>query len=68
MVKCPLCGKKFDALKHMGGCAKCSLVKSCDLLRCPNCNYEFPIPDKKLLQFIKKTRQDETMCEEGVCK
>ncbi|NVM54970.1 MAG: hypothetical protein HWN66_14795 [Candidatus Helarchaeota archaeon] len=67
-VKCPLCGRKFDALEHAGGCANCSLFKSCDLLRCPNCNYEFPIPDKKLLNFIKKLRQEKIECEEGVCK
>ncbi|MHA1648721.1 MAG: hypothetical protein ACTSYB_00900 [Candidatus Helarchaeota archaeon] len=67
-VKCPLCGFKFDALENSGGCAHCSLFKSCELLRCPNCGYEFPIPDKKLLKFIKKLRNKESSCENGVCK
>ncbi|MHA1129811.1 MAG: hypothetical protein ACTSQQ_03290 [Candidatus Helarchaeota archaeon] len=68
MVKCPLCGKKFDALEHSGGCEKCSLFKSCELLRCANCGYEFPVPDKKLLKFVKEMRGDKDKCEEGVCK
>ena len=68
LVKCPPCGNRFDAFKHAGGCTNCSLFKSCELLRCPNCNYEFPIPDKKLLGFIKELRRDETKCEESGCK
>lgn len=67
-VKCPLCGNKFDALAHAGGCANCVLFKSCKLLRCPNCNYEFPIPDKKLLKFIREIRNEENTCGESVCK
>jgi rubredoxin len=67
-VKCPLCGYRFDALQHAGGCANCILFKSCELLRCPNCNYEFPIPDKGLLKFVKEIRQKDDQCGESVCK
>ncbi|MFX1294685.1 MAG: hypothetical protein ACFFD2_07505 [Promethearchaeota archaeon] len=67
-VKCPLCSNKFDALIHAGSCANCNLFKSCELLRCPNCNYEFPIPDKKLLKFIKEIRLAKSEHEENVCK
>ncbi len=67
-VKCPLCGMRFDALENTGGCANCSLFKSCELLQCPNCKFEFPIPDKKLLQFLKQLRQKNNSCKEGICK
>lgn len=37
-VTCPLCQFPFE---EQDACARCGLVKSCALLRCPNCQYEF---------------------------
>jgi len=41
LLTCPLCGFEFertDALCHHG----CPLAPSCNLARCPVCEYEFP--------------------------
>ena len=37
---CPLCGNRFSR----GGlvCASCPLNMGCEIIRCPNCGYQFP--------------------------
>jgi hypothetical protein len=37
---CGLCGCRF--LKGGEVCGTCPLTSSCDLVRCPNCGYQFP--------------------------
>lgn len=37
---CALCGDRFT---HGGQvCGTCPLVSGCDLVKCPNCGYQFP--------------------------
>ncbi len=37
---CPLCGMRFS---HGGlVCASCPLNAGCEILKCPNCGYQFP--------------------------
>lgn len=41
LITCPLCGFEFsrsDTLCHHG----CPLAAGCPLVRCPNCEYEYP--------------------------
>ncbi len=47
MIKCPLCGNEFDENESRGGCSGCS-KQGCGLVKCPNCQYEFP-PEKNIL-------------------
>lgn len=47
VYRCPLCGNRFDE-KDAEKCQGCLLAKKCNLVMCPNCNYEFPkIPLQK---------------------
>ena len=41
---CPLCGARFShgAL----ACASCPLHLGCDVVKCPNCGYQFPRTSK----------------------
>jgi len=50
-MKCPLCGKEFDATKT--ACANCPMHAGCDLIRCPNCGYEFP-KESRIINFFAK--------------
>ncbi len=51
-MKCPLCGYEFDEAQAQQACSGCSLLKKCELVRCPNCNFETaPEPE-----WIKKFR------------
>ncbi len=39
-IRCPLCGKKFQA-GEASKCASCTLAVKCGMVMCPNCSYEF---------------------------
>ncbi len=39
-IRCPLCGKRFQA-GEADKCSTCSLAVVCGLVMCPNCSYEF---------------------------
>ncbi len=58
MIKCPLCGYVFEEKESRGGCMACG-KQGCDLVKCPNCKYEFP-PEKELVEktksFIQKIK------------
>lgn len=58
MIKCPLCGNVFDEQESKSGCMGCG-KQGCGLVKCPNCQYEFP-PEKKLGKntkgFIQKIK------------
>ncbi|MFB0562796.1 MAG: hypothetical protein ACETWM_16480 [Candidatus Lokiarchaeia archaeon] len=41
VYRCPLCGYKFTEEKAEK-CIICPFAKSCNLIFCPNCSYEFP--------------------------
>jgi hypothetical protein len=56
-MKCTLCGFKFNEIEAQSGCGGCGLMKKCDLVKCPNCNFEMlPDPEwiKKLLTRRRK--------------
>jgi hypothetical protein len=42
---CPLCGKEFEK-EQAFGCAGCMMARTCGLIACPNCGYEFPAVPK----------------------
>ncbi|OGB90108.1 hypothetical protein A2625_04775 [candidate division WOR-1 bacterium RIFCSPHIGHO2_01_FULL_53_15] len=51
-MKCPLCGKEFEFSREV--CSNCPLhAGGCDLIKCPNCGYEFP-KGSKLVDFFAK--------------
>jgi hypothetical protein len=39
-LRCPLCGLRFRA--GDAKCGSCPLAARCNMVMCPNCNYEFP--------------------------
>jgi len=55
-MKCPLCGIKFDEQYAQKACKGCPFHKSCNLIKCPNCGYEFP-GESKIVKLIEKWRQ-----------
>ncbi len=51
-ITCPLCGFKFS--KESAPCAHaCPLGKTCNLVCCPSCHYEFPEPTNRFA-WIKR--------------
>ena len=46
-MKCKLCGYQFDKKQAIQSCASCPLTSNCPLVRCPNCNYEWPLENEK---------------------
>ncbi len=42
VVKCPLCGLKYDSAQCETACRRCPLRRSCTMAKCPNCGYETP--------------------------
>jgi rubredoxin len=55
-MKCSLCGYEFEEDKALVTCRACLLFTSCNMVCCPNCGYEMPIP--KEIKFFKKRRSD----------
>ena len=52
-MKCALCGYEFEEKQSVSACENCPMVKGCQLIKCPNCGYEWPAePD-----WIKKIQQ-----------
>lgn len=50
--RCPLCGNIFQKETH--GCAKgCPFRKTCDLVCCPRCHYQF-VEESKTVQLLKR--------------
>lgn len=41
-MKCKLCGYQFNKKQAIQSCASCPLTFNCPLVKCPNCNYEWP--------------------------
>ncbi|MHA1578154.1 MAG: hypothetical protein ACTSUQ_00825 [Candidatus Freyarchaeota archaeon] len=47
VYRCPLCGHEFIE-ERAERCMLCPLARTCNLIMCPVCNYEFPkIPVSK---------------------
>jgi hypothetical protein len=54
---CPLCSFEFDEKKAKDICAECLMVKNCGLIKCPNCNYEFPKTPNWINKIISKGKE-----------
>ncbi len=52
-MKCSMCGHEFKESEAQSGCAACSIIKECDRIRCPNCNFEM-VPEPKWIGKLKK--------------
>jgi len=61
-IICPKCGYKFDILYARAiscqGCQRLSASLSCELVRCPNCDHEFPVPQSatRAVEALKRWR------------
>ncbi len=56
-ISCALCGFEIGKDRKNGStCGDgCPLGTRCNLLRCPNCGYEFPLPqESKLLSWLRR--------------
>ncbi len=50
--KCPLCGYEFTKSGMEHECKHCPMG-GCDLICCPNCNYQF-VEDSKIVRGIRE--------------
>jgi len=51
-IRCPLCQLESDPADR--GCRTgCPMGKSCSLVCCPRCRYSFPMPESKVVDFLK---------------
>jgi rubredoxin len=55
-MKCPLCGLEFQQEEGTAACANCPLSKGCNMVRCPNCDYEIPL-ETGLVKALKSLRK-----------
>jgi hypothetical protein len=51
-VACPMCGNVFDGERRECRTG-CPLGKGCNLLCCPRCHYGFPVPESRVVNFLK---------------
>lgn len=59
-MKCAFCGYEFEEREAERACEGCPLAKSCKLLRCPRCSYEFPAEPniiKSLRRWVGKRKR-----------
>lgn len=54
-MKCTLCGFEFNEKDARSACGGCSLVKGCELVKCPNCGFDIA-PDPKWVKELKKRK------------
>jgi hypothetical protein len=51
-IRCPLCQYEIDTEER--GCRTgCPLGKNCSLVGCPRCHYSFPVPESKVVNFVR---------------
>jgi hypothetical protein len=51
-IRCPLCQYEIDTEER--GCRTgCPLGKGCSLVCCPRCHYSFPVPESKVVNFVR---------------
>lgn len=55
-MKCLLCGFEFNENDVQRACKGCVLMKKCDLVKCPNCDYEMA-PDPQWIKRLKEKRK-----------
>jgi predicted amidophosphoribosyltransferase len=51
MMRCPLCGHRFDAAHAGRACQGCPAAGACHMVRCPNCGYEVPRESRLVSAF-----------------
>jgi hypothetical protein len=56
MMKCTFCGHEFNEHEAQAGCTACGIAKKCDLIKCPNCNFEMA-PEPKWIKKLKALRR-----------
>ncbi len=54
-MKCSLCGFEFNEKEVQSCCSGCGLIKGCELVKCPNCNFEM-VPEPKWLKKLRERR------------
>lgn len=59
-MKCSLCGYRYDEERADSACQGCKMAKGCKLIRCPNCNYEEPVPPKWIKKIMDRRRKNES--------
>jgi hypothetical protein len=52
-IPCPLCGFEIDLEDRACRKSGCPMGKSCTLVCCPRCRYSFPVPESKVIGFLK---------------
>jgi hypothetical protein len=51
-IRCPLCQREIDPSDR--ACRSgCPMSKGCTLVCCPGCGYSFPMPESKVVNFLK---------------
>ena len=51
-IRCPLCQREIDPADS--ACRSgCPMSKGCKLVCCPRCRYSFPMPESKVVNFVK---------------
>lgn len=55
-MKCTLCGFEFNEENAHGACKGCGLMKGCELIKCPHCNFE-NAPEPKWIRKLFRKRE-----------
>ncbi len=55
-MKCSFCGHKFKESEALSACGSCGFMKKCDLLKCPNCQFEI-VPEPEWIKKIRTIRR-----------
>lgn len=67
-LRCPLCGFEFERLDTL--CAHgCPLGRSCNFVRCPSCQYEYPPQPRKvslLARLLGRRKPGQPGLPEGI--
>ena len=51
-IRCPLCQFEIDPSDR--ACQTgCPMGKNCSLVCCPRCRYSFPMPESKVINFLR---------------
>lgn len=54
-MKCSLCGFNFKEAEGESTCKGCPMSSGCELVKCPNCGFEYP-RESKFLKMLNKLR------------
>lgn len=51
-IRCPLCQYEMDT-EDRDCRTGCPMGADCSLLCCPRCHYSFPVPESKVVNFVR---------------